>query len=149
MTLMLVLALGCTKTKDATPEDTQVEDTQPAVELGTITGRVVWPGTGLTEQSKLHISMKVDSWDIWQDSDYREEHANPTLPFDYSIQAPAGTYNIGAFVDLTADTPGGPGPGDPEGLSRDDNGPYLITVIVGETSEAPPISLKVKDQDGQ
>ena len=145
--LLLLTQIGCTKTKDAdgTPKDsdTAAVDTEPVVETGTITGKAEYPGSGLTQQTKLLIGIN-DDLQIWTEPIYREVHDNPTLPFEYSFEAPVGTYFVGAYLDLTGDSAGGPNQGDPEGVARDETGPFQAVVVAGAVVEIPPIKMKVK-----
>lgn len=150
--LMLLTLFACTKTKDADGEDdTKVttDDTGEVVEMGTITGKADYPGGGLSSATKLHIAIKSGDLEIWADSAYREVHDNPTLPFTFTFEAPAGTYYVGAYLDLTGDSAGGPNQGDPEGIAKAEGGPYQAVVVANETLDVPPINMKVKEPQGK
>jgi hypothetical protein len=148
MVLVLFLALaGCTKSAGPGGDDTEVtDDSGPDdVETGVLSGVLNYPQAP-PAGAKMHIAIKAADDRIWTESDYREVHEAPTFPFTYTINAPAGTYYLGAFIDLTNDTPGGPGDGDPKGAGRNDTGLAQYAVVVGQTTSVPPIDLKVQSE---
>ena len=143
MQLLLFAALSGCKSADDDLSDTQ--ETGTPVETGTLAGTLNYPGS-MPPGAKLHIAIKADVA-VWTAPDYREAHDNPTMPFSYNVPAVPGIYFIGAFLDLTNDSPGGPASGDPKGVAHDDPGPTQHAVIAKQTTEVPPIDLRVPDQE--
>ena len=70
------------------------------------------------------------------------------MPFSYDLAVPVGSYYLGAYLDLTNDSPGGPAAGDPSGAAHDETGPTQQVVTANQTTEVAPINLKVQEPGG-